>query len=58
MKNIEIARLELNGELENRLEELMNNKARDFDLKSSFGPVTDGGKIYVFFVFEKTVAQT
>lgn len=55
MKNIEIARFELNAELENRLEELMNNKAKDFELKSSFGPVTEGGKSYVFFVFEKNL---
>lgn len=55
MKDIEIARLEINADLEKNLENLLNNKAKNFELLTSFGPVTYGGSIYVFFIFQRIV---
>ncbi len=52
-KLIEIARLQIDANLEKKLEKLMNTKAKDYDLLNSFGPVTSNGKLYVFFIFQK-----
>lgn len=53
MRNIEIATLKVDDQLESKLEELVNNKARDFELLTSFGPVTHKGAYHVFFIFQK-----
>ena len=53
MKDIEIARFEINTNMEQDLENLLNGKAKNFELLTSFGPVSFSGKLYVFFVFQR-----
>lgn len=55
MANIELKSFEIDGDLEQNIENFVNGPAANFELLSSFGPIVkpEDGKSYVMIIFRQ-----